>query len=1212
MTDDTNYGNMELPIVTVFGAGIAGLTAAHELVERGFQVQVVEPTSSPTVEYECAVGGLAANQFSRVRAPLQALHPWLMTGNTRNLGYALAFRDWRDKIEATARRYPLNQKLRFDRHQHRPDSLDGPITGYSVPPRSRLEPPGDVPGDWKEYWDTHGVRNREKIAQIFSTIRSASRHYMRQYFPDFAIALDKDPNLTPKDWRPYTLVCWPNDKLRDQGTDDERKENANENAINFIARETFFVRIVAYTDADATQEENRALAEYWAQEVYDELIRMNGEAHAALSVAAQTPSDENATAFLNQPIWRLENRLEIVVKGSADARPTADKRQRSLQNRVEFEVVEQMIPGEHGFRFFPGFYRHLFDTMQRTPIFDDRGMVGATARDQVTPTPHPQLSLNGGLHDCDFRKFSSVSQMKRALDLMLGKIGFKPKDLLGLQIKTFRFLTSGPKRRQNETETVNFIEYIGGANADKLYTPECLDFVDRAPRALAAMSAKESDARTQYSILIQLGLPNLPDPGTLNGPTSVAWLDPWKAYLRRQGVNFFVGRLVDLEPQQLPFGETINRLVPVTQGPNSQRKDGPSDPLPEDPDDIFLRPSATSGFQHRFVLAAQLQDSSDIAWKARAHVLAAGQPFEGPFAQLCEFDEVSGRRKPGDTKARLPDRDPATGKEPPTWPTRTISGAQFFFPQSYRFGRSNVYFSFTPYALTSISQYAYWREHSGPVGQLLGQISIDIGDWHSPYPQTDSNQRLGPGHPAFYSSSQEVADATWAQVVSGLPVAYGDVIQKPAYYHLDQNMVFKETAHSEGEPGWVVTGGVRSNAILRTPENPNPEASLALVSGRSYWAEVRVGQKGDPITTGPVKHGSGAPRQLRDALFDDLEKQADGRLLLAKPGDIDIVISPLVSLSSATLRVLKSSRPDAPVEPFRLVVEGLDITVPGGDPAAVIVRLAEQLEMRGGDLVAVTRPAPDYLTLTPLKGDAIKVGVLHVQRLIELVGAPSLIVKSLNLELVEPAEGFALIRNNYQYIINIPGQWSSRPGLRRDAGGIPEDFVKLSLAFGVKNPEIYYAHPQTTPLLEYWVGAGAHMATYTRMTTMEAANESGRHAAAALIYDLHAAAKRNHLLHYEALAGDFPTIFPVEDNEVDDIEFFKQLDDVLFDMGKPHVFEVIGLSQLVQAIQSGDYSLLQIQAKLAPLLASLPGLQIAAPDFATRLVELIRRMSPGK
>lgn len=34
-------------------------------------------------------------------------------------------------------------------------------------------------------------------------------------------------------------------------------------------------------------------------------------------------------------------------------------------------IAEQSrLPGEHGFRFFPSFYRHVFDTMSRIPVGD--------------------------------------------------------------------------------------------------------------------------------------------------------------------------------------------------------------------------------------------------------------------------------------------------------------------------------------------------------------------------------------------------------------------------------------------------------------------------------------------------------------------------------------------------------------------------------------------------------------------------------------------------------------------------------------------------------------------------------------------------------------------------------------------------------------------------------------------------------------------------
>src|SRR5215471_11440487 len=56
--------------VTIFGAGVAGLTCAHELVERGFRVQVWEPQCDDRFpERGCDVGGLARTQWSRAHWP---------------------------------------------------------------------------------------------------------------------------------------------------------------------------------------------------------------------------------------------------------------------------------------------------------------------------------------------------------------------------------------------------------------------------------------------------------------------------------------------------------------------------------------------------------------------------------------------------------------------------------------------------------------------------------------------------------------------------------------------------------------------------------------------------------------------------------------------------------------------------------------------------------------------------------------------------------------------------------------------------------------------------------------------------------------------------------------------------------------------------------------------------------------------------------------
>src|SRR5271170_5062118 len=48
------------------------------------------------------------------------------------------------------------------------------------------------------------------------------------------------------------------------------------------------------------------------------------------------------------------------------------------------------LPGEHGFRFFPGFYKHVIDTMRRTPSFDGRKVA-----DHLAPTTREGFTQYG-------------------------------------------------------------------------------------------------------------------------------------------------------------------------------------------------------------------------------------------------------------------------------------------------------------------------------------------------------------------------------------------------------------------------------------------------------------------------------------------------------------------------------------------------------------------------------------------------------------------------------------------------------------------------------------------------------------------------------------------------------------------------------------------------------------------------------------------------
>ena len=59
------YDCCKAPRVVVFGAGISGLSAAQELIERGFEVHVVDPTG----QCEVKVGGIARTQWAHVPVP---------------------------------------------------------------------------------------------------------------------------------------------------------------------------------------------------------------------------------------------------------------------------------------------------------------------------------------------------------------------------------------------------------------------------------------------------------------------------------------------------------------------------------------------------------------------------------------------------------------------------------------------------------------------------------------------------------------------------------------------------------------------------------------------------------------------------------------------------------------------------------------------------------------------------------------------------------------------------------------------------------------------------------------------------------------------------------------------------------------------------------------------------------------------------------------
>jgi uncharacterized protein with NAD-binding domain and iron-sulfur cluster len=194
------------------------------------------------------------------------------------------------------------------------------------------------------------------------------------------------------------------------------------------------------------------------------------------------------------------------------------------------------LPAEHGFRFFPGFYRHLPDTMKRIPsgqqsVFNQ--LVPATrmmlAREDVEnqiigPTVPPE----------------SFDDLKVTVEFMweIGtQLGIPPLELADFYERLLTFLTSCDQRRLGEWEEMGWWEFVDADQRSQAFQKY---LATGMTRTLVAAQAREMSARTGCQILWQL-LFDMARPGehadrVLNGPTSEVWIDEWTDYLQDRGV----------------------------------------------------------------------------------------------------------------------------------------------------------------------------------------------------------------------------------------------------------------------------------------------------------------------------------------------------------------------------------------------------------------------------------------------------------------------------------------------------------------------------------------------------------------------------------------------------------------------------------------------------------------------------------------------------
>lgn len=329
------------------------------------------------------------------------------------------------------------------------------------------------------------------------------------------------------------------------------------------------------------------------------------------------------------------------------------------------------LPGEHGFRFYPRFYTHLIDTMQRIPQLDDPSK---HVVDNLRETTEAAIAADDGqdIHRFYRRRPTTPFGILESLELFFADMDVDSADVGMFSLKVLQYLTSCDERRLAEYEGTPWWDYLGGDH----YSDNFRRYLRAVPRTMVAMDAKRGSARSIGNISMQL-LVDFTSDGvnqdrTMNGPTTEAWIRHWHAHLDSLGVVFHLGKRVE----SFEFDGASITGVRI-QGENS--------PVTGD-------------------------------------YFVAGLPID-VMSKLISAD--MGAADPALDKLRTVDM---------SWITSWMVGIQFYLYEDVPMVPGHVFYPDSPWALTSISQAQFWRE-SGMFRQRYGNgsvggcLSVDISEW---------------------------------------------------------------------------------------------------------------------------------------------------------------------------------------------------------------------------------------------------------------------------------------------------------------------------------------------------------------------------------------------------------------------------------------------------------------------------------------------------